>query len=78
VNNLGNKGIAMTSQTTRTPGPDHPVTITPNPGRVVVTVGGERGVNAVWTDEQPDDAVAAIREHVAFYLDRVDSIALLD
>ena len=115
----------------RIPGPDHPITITPNPKRVVVTVGGrviadtraaltlqeaayppvqylpradvdmallertahatycpykgdcayysvpgggERAVNAVWTYEQPYDAVAAIRDHVAFYPDRVDSI----
>ena len=40
--------------------------------------GGERAANAVWTYEQPYDAVAAIRGHVAFYPDRVDSIALLD
>lgn len=36
--------------------------------------GGERSVNAVWTYENPYDAVAPIREHVAFYPDRVDSI----
>jgi uncharacterized protein (DUF427 family) len=30
--------------------------------------------NAVWSYEQPKDAVAAIREHVAFYPDKVDSI----
>jgi uncharacterized protein (DUF427 family) len=35
---------------------------------------GERGTNAVWTYEQPYDAVASIREHLAFYPDRVDSI----
>ena len=125
----------MTTQTVRIPGPDHPITITPNPKRVVVTVGGrviadsraaltlqeaaypavqyvpradvdmallertahatycpykgdcayysvpaggERAANAVWTYEQPYDAVAAIREHVAFYPDRVDSIELRD
>ena len=121
----------MTSKTIKIPGPDHPITITPNPKRVVVTVGGrvvadsraaltlqeaayppvlylpradvdmallertahatycpykgdcayysipaggERAVNAVWTYEQPYDAVAAIRGLVAFYPDRVDSI----
>jgi uncharacterized protein (DUF427 family) len=125
----------MTTKTVRIPGPDHPITITPNPRRVVVTIGGkvvadsraaltlqeaayppvlylprsdvdmaqlertahatycpykgdcayysvpgggERAVNAVWTYEQPYDAVAAIREHVAFYPDRVDSIELRD
>jgi len=127
----------MTTRTVRIPGPgpDHPITITPNPRRVVVTVGGkvvadsraaltlqeaayppvlylprsdvdmaqlertahatycpykgdcayysvpgggERAINAVWTYEQPYDAVAAIREHVAFYPDRVDSIELRD
>ena len=121
-------------KTVRIPGPGHPITITPNPHRVVVTVGGrvvadtragltlqeaayppviyvpsadvdmtllertthatycpykgdcayfsvpaggERAVNAVWTYEQPWDAVAAIRGHVAFYPDRVDSIEQL-
>ena len=125
----------MNTKTIRIPGPDHPITITPTPRRVVVTVGGrviadsraaltlqeaaypavqyvpradvdmtqlertehatycpykgdcayyslpaggERAANAVWTYEQPYDAVAAIRGHVAFYPDRVDSIALLD
>ena len=43
-----------------------------------VTAGGERAANAVWTYEQPYDAVAAIRGHVAFYPDRVDSIELRD
>jgi uncharacterized protein (DUF427 family) len=37
--------------------------------------GGERSVNAVWTYRGPFAAVAAISEHVAFYPDRVDSIA---
>ena len=30
----------MTERTIKIPGPDHPITITPNPNRVVVTVGG--------------------------------------
>jgi uncharacterized protein (DUF427 family) len=121
----------MTNRTIQIPGPDHPITITPNPNRIVVTVGGrvvadsraaltlqeaayppvqyvprkdvdmallertahatycpykgdcayysipaggERAANAVWTYEQPYDAVAAIHGHVAFYPDRVDSI----
>ncbi|MEJ3655452.1 DUF427 domain-containing protein [Actinomycetes bacterium KLBMP 9759] len=113
------------------PGPDHPITIEPNPTRVVVTVagkvvadstdavllreasypgvvyiprkdvdttliertdhtswcpfkgeasyysvpaGGDRSANAIWTYETPHDAVAEIKDHVAFYPDRVDSI----
>ena len=121
----------MTTRTVKIPGPDHPITITPNPRRVVVSIagrvvadsraaltlqeaayppvlylpradvdmgllersahatycpykgdcayfsipaGGERAREAVWTYEQPYDAVAAIRGHVAFYPDRVDSI----
>ncbi|WP_442504209.1 DUF427 domain-containing protein [Marinivivus vitaminiproducens] len=113
------------------PGPDHPITVAPHPGRVVVTahgrviadttraltlreasyppvhyipradvdmaafertahathcpykgdaayysiVAGEsRADNAVWTYEQPYDAVATIKDHVAFYPDLVDSI----
>lgn len=116
----------------KVPGPDHPITITPNGARVVVTVGGrvvadtraaltlreasyppvqyiprrdvdmsllvrtahatwcpykgeclyfsipaggERSVNAVWTYEAPYPAVAAIKDHVAFYPNRVDAIS---
>ena len=36
--------------------------------------GGPRAVNAVWTYETPYAAVAAIKDHLAFYPDRVDSI----
>ena len=113
------------------PGPGHPITIEPNPHRVVVSVagrtiadtrralslreasypavlyipredvdmsllertdrttfcpykgdcayysipaGGARAVNAVWSYEAPFSAVAAIKEHLAFYPDRVNSI----
>jgi uncharacterized protein (DUF427 family) len=113
------------------PGPDHPITVTRNPKRVVVSLGGRvvadthdaltlkeasypavhyiprkdvdmtllertdhasycpykgnaayfsipsggvRSVNAVWTYEAPYDAVAAIKDHVAFYPDRVAAI----
>jgi uncharacterized protein (DUF427 family) len=119
------------AKTVRIPGPDHPITITPNTSRVVVTAGGrviadsraaltlqeaaypavlyipradvdmaalertshatycpykgdcayysipaggERAANAVWTYEAPYEAVAAIRDHLAFYPDRVDAI----
>ncbi len=113
------------------PSASHPITVAPNKGRVVVTVGGkvvadsanaltlqeanyppaqyipradvdfdllERtdhstycpfkgdasyysirtgdGVaeNAVWTYEAPHDAVAEIKDHVAFYPSKVDAI----
>jgi uncharacterized protein (DUF427 family) len=39
-----------------------------------VPSGGERSINAVWTYEAPYDAVAAIKNHLAFYPDRVDAI----
>jgi uncharacterized protein (DUF427 family) len=40
-----------------------------------VPIGGERSVNAVWTYREPYAAVAEIKDHVAFYPNRVDSIA---
>lgn len=115
----------------KTPGPDHPITIEPTAGRVVVSVagrivadsrdaltlreaaypavqyiprkdvdmallartdhatycpykgdcayygipaGGDRAANAVWTYEAPFPAVAVIKDHLAFYPDRVDAI----
>lgn len=116
-----------TARRTLIPGPDHPITVTPNAKHVVVTAGGkivadtrnaltlqeanypavqyiprgdadlaaldrsdyhswcpykgeasyfsipgiDRGENAIWTYEEPHDAVAAIRDHLAFYPDRV-------
>lgn len=39
-----------------------------------VPVGGERAANAVWSYESPYPAVVEIKEHLAFYPDRVDSI----
>lgn len=39
-----------------------------------IPVGGERSVDAVWSYERPYEAVAAIKDHLAFYPDRVDSI----
>jgi len=119
------------SKSIKLPGPNHPITIEPNPARVTVTVagrviadtrnaltlreagyaavqyiprqdvdmmllkrtdhytycpykgdcayysiplGGKRSVNAVWTYEAPYAAIAAIKDHVAFYPDRVDAI----
>lgn len=121
----------MTEKSIKIPGPDHPITIKPNPARVVVTVGGKiiadttdaltlreakypavqyiprkdvdmdalvaskietycpykgdatyfsipaggaRSTDAIWTYEAPFDAVASIRDHLAFYPDRVDAI----
>jgi uncharacterized protein (DUF427 family) len=115
------------------PGPDHPISVERNPGRVVVTVagrviadtrnaltlrearyapvqyiplrdvdmtllaptdhatycpykgdasyfsipaGGERATNAVWSYEAPYEAVAVIKDHLAFYPDRVDRIEI--
>ena len=39
-----------------------------------MTAGGERSVDAIWTYEAPYDAVAGIKDHLAFYPDRVDAI----
>lgn len=36
--------------------------------------GGERSKNAIWTYETPHDAVSSIKDHLAFYPDRVDGI----
>lgn len=121
----------MTDRPIKIPGPDHPITIEPNPARIVVTVagqtvadttesltmreaayppvhyiprkdvdmalleatdhatycpykgesgyfsipqGGDRSVNAVWTYAAPYEAVGAIKDHLAFYPDRIDAI----
>ena len=42
-----------------------------------IPVGGDRSTNAVWTYEAPFPAMAAIKDYVAFYPDRVDEIAHL-
>jgi uncharacterized protein (DUF427 family) len=39
--------------------------------------GGEKTVNAVWTYESPYAPVAEIKDHLAFYGDRVDSIEII-
>src|SRR6476661_252731 len=80
------------------PGPDHPITISQNGGRVRVTFAGRviadttqalrladasyfsivadrrTAANAVWSYEQPFPAMARIKDHLAFYPDRVDKI----
>ena len=39
--------------------------------------GGTKSDNAVWTYEEPYEAVASIREYLAFYPSRVDAIELV-
>ena len=39
-----------------------------------IPLGGERSVNAVWSYEAPYAAVASIKDHLAFYPNRVDAI----
>jgi uncharacterized protein (DUF427 family) len=38
-----------------------------------IPLGGEKSTNAVWSYEAPYDSVAQIKDHLAFYRDRVDS-----
>ena len=42
-----------------------------------IPAGGDRATNAVWTYENPFEAVAAIKDHVAFYPDRVEAIEVI-
>ncbi|MGN6779385.1 DUF427 domain-containing protein [Rhizobium sp.] len=39
-----------------------------------IPAGGERSVNAIWTYENPYASVSRIKDYMAFYPDRVDSI----
>jgi uncharacterized protein (DUF427 family) len=39
-----------------------------------IPAGGDRARDAIWTYEAPYDAVNSIRDYVAFYPDRVDTI----
>jgi uncharacterized protein (DUF427 family) len=41
-----------------------------------IPIGGSKSENAVWTYEEPYDAVANIKEYLAFYPSRVDAIEL--
>jgi uncharacterized protein (DUF427 family) len=43
-----------------------------------VPAGGERSQNAVWAYRDPYPAVAEIKDHVAFYPDRVEAISEQD
>jgi uncharacterized protein (DUF427 family) len=39
-----------------------------------IPLGGPRSINAVWSYEEPYPAVAAIKDHLAFYPDRIDAV----
>ena len=39
-----------------------------------IPLGGARSANAVWSYESPYPAVTAIKDHLAFYTDRVETI----
>ena len=39
-----------------------------------IPAGGDRSINAVWSYEVPFEATAQIKNHLAFYPDRVDEI----
>ena len=41
-----------------------------------IPLAGERGINAVWTYETPYDAVAPIKDYLAFYTTRVDEFSV--
>jgi uncharacterized protein (DUF427 family) len=43
-----------------------------------LNVGDVQAENAIWTYEKPYDAVASIKDHVAFYPNVVDSIELIE
>ena len=40
-----------------------------------IPLGGGRSVDAVWSYEAPHDAVAEIKDYLAFYPDRVEGIS---
>jgi uncharacterized protein (DUF427 family) len=42
-----------------------------------VPIGGDRSRNAVWTYETPFEAMAQIKDYIAFYPDRVDEIKVM-
>jgi uncharacterized protein (DUF427 family) len=42
-----------------------------------IPIGGPKSENAVWTYEKPHEAVASIREYLAFYSSRVDAIEVI-
>ena len=40
-----------------------------------IPAGGSCSLNAVWTDENPFEAMTRIKDYLAFYPDRVDEIS---
>jgi uncharacterized protein (DUF427 family) len=42
-----------------------------------IPIGGPKSENAVWTYENPHEAVANIQEYLAFYSSRVDAIEVI-
>jgi uncharacterized protein (DUF427 family) len=42
-----------------------------------IPVGGVKSVNAVWSYEEPYHAVLDIKEYLAFYPNRIDSLAVM-
>ena len=42
-----------------------------------IPVGGSKSVNAIWTYEKPHEAMASIKEYLAFYPTRVDAIEVI-
>jgi uncharacterized protein (DUF427 family) len=40
-----------------------------------IPAGGDRSLNAIWTYETPFEAMAQIKDYLAFYPDRVDEIS---
>jgi len=42
-----------------------------------IPIGGSKSENAVWTYENPFEAVASIKEYLAFYPSRIDAIEII-
>ena len=73
----------MSERSIKIPGPNHPITVEPQGGRVVVTLGGKTIADttdaltlreARYPAVQYIPRVAAIKNFLAFYPDRVDAI----
>ena len=43
-----------------------------------IPLGGEQSINAIWSYETPHASVSQIKDYMAFYPDRVDSIEARD